>query len=155
MKNSLPSAGQIAAICVICTGAAFAYIAHGYPQGSMLRPGPGFLPFYIGVLMALLGGMILLEERASSATDDTDDAAHTSPSLRPVIAISAAMMVLALLLERLGFIPAVCAMFLCIGFAERRQSWLPLLGVCGFMIVFGVIVFIWGLSVPISVIGAT
>lgn len=152
MKNSLPSAGQLAAICVVCTGAAFAYIAQGYPQGSMLRPGPGFLPFYIGVLMALLGGMILLEERVNSATDAS---APLSPSLRPVIAISAAMIVLALLLERLGFIPAVAAMFLCIGFAERRQSWLPLLGVCGFMVAFGVVVFIWGLGVPISVIGAS
>lgn len=152
MKNRLPSAGQIAALVVVCTGAAFAYIAHGYPQGSMLRPGPGFLPFYIGLLMALLGGMVLIGERNSPATEDGETPAA---SMRPVIAISAGMIILALLLERLGFIPAVAAMFLCIGFAERQQSWLPLLGVCVFMIVFGIAVFIWGLGVPISVIGAT
>ncbi|MDF2372985.1 MAG: tripartite tricarboxylate transporter TctB family protein [Rhizobiaceae bacterium] len=143
---------QIAAASVIAVGAGLSAIAYGYPQGSMFRPGPGFFPFYIGLLLVLLGVMVALENRRMPM-DDSDE--NQPSGMRPVVAISVAMVVLALLLERLGFVPAMVAMFVCIGFAERRTSWLPLLGVCLFMAIFGTALFIWGLSVPISAFGAS
>ena len=42
----------------IVAGVAFAYGATNYSFGSSARPGPAYFPFGLGVLMAILGGMI-------------------------------------------------------------------------------------------------
>ena len=45
----------------VVVGAAFAYGATNYSFGSSARPGPAYFPFGLGVLMAILGGMILFK----------------------------------------------------------------------------------------------
>ena len=46
----------------IAVGVAFAWGATNYSFGSSARPGPAYFPFGLGVLMAILGGMILFKE---------------------------------------------------------------------------------------------
>ncbi len=45
----------------IVVGAAFAYGATNYSFGSSARPGPAYFPFGLGILMAILGGMVLFK----------------------------------------------------------------------------------------------
>jgi hypothetical protein len=45
----------------IAAGIAFAWGATYYSFGSSARPGPGYFPFGLGVIMALLGALILFE----------------------------------------------------------------------------------------------
>ncbi len=45
----------------IAVGVAFAWGATSYSFGSSARPGPAYFPFGLGVLMAILGGMILFK----------------------------------------------------------------------------------------------
>ena len=154
MRQSAVTKRQIAALVVVLGGGLFALLAHGYPQGSLLRPGPGFLPFNIGILFAVLGVAILIEE-FRSARRDTVDAVSEPGSLRAVLAISAGMIVLAIFLEWAGFIPAMAAMFVIVGLAEPGRSWVPLAVSCLLMAVFGTALFIWLLGVPIAVVGAS
>ncbi|MEC7258691.1 MAG: tripartite tricarboxylate transporter TctB family protein [Pseudomonadota bacterium] len=142
---------QIAALVVVLGGGAFAVLAHGYPQGSLLRPGPGFLPFNIGILIAALGVAILIEELRAARHGDKP--APEPGSLRAVLAISAGMIALALLLERAGFIPAMAAMFVIVGLAEPGRNWAALAISCLLMAVFGTVLFIWLLGVPVAVLG--
>jgi hypothetical protein len=43
----------------LCIGAGFAIIARSYPMGTAERMGPGYFPFWLGLLLALLGVIIV------------------------------------------------------------------------------------------------
>ena len=45
----------------IVTGIAFAWGATTYSFGSSARPGPGYFPFGLGILLAVLGGLVLFK----------------------------------------------------------------------------------------------
>ena len=44
----------------LVTGVCFAVGATNYSLGESARPGPGYFPLGLGVLLAILGGIILL-----------------------------------------------------------------------------------------------
>lgn len=52
---------------VVVAGIAIAMVAITYPLGTLLRPGPGFFPLVIAVLLALLGLGVLAEAFAAAA----------------------------------------------------------------------------------------
>jgi hypothetical protein len=56
-------------VMFIVVGVAFALGARYYSFGSSARPGPGYFPFGLGILMAILGGMVLFK----AVTVDTED----------------------------------------------------------------------------------
>lgn len=45
----------------VVVGIAFAWGATNYNFGASARPGPAYFPFGLGVLMAILGGMVLFK----------------------------------------------------------------------------------------------
>jgi hypothetical protein len=45
----------------LVVGAAFAWGATAYSFGSSARPGPGYFPFGLGIILALIGALILFE----------------------------------------------------------------------------------------------
>ncbi len=45
----------------IVTGIAFAWGATAYSFGSSARPGPGYFPFGLGILLAILGAIVLFK----------------------------------------------------------------------------------------------
>lgn len=53
----------------IVVGVAFAWGALSYSFGSSARPGPGYFPFGLGVLLAVLGAIVLV----TALTVDTAD----------------------------------------------------------------------------------
>lgn len=48
-------------VMFIAVGVGFAWGATAYSFGSSARPGPAYFPFGLGVLMAILGGMVLFK----------------------------------------------------------------------------------------------
>ncbi|MFT3954949.1 MAG: tripartite tricarboxylate transporter TctB family protein [Piscinibacter sp.] len=45
----------------VAVGLGFAWGATEYSFGNSARPGPGYFPFGLGILMAVLGGMVLFK----------------------------------------------------------------------------------------------
>ena len=91
----------------VATGLAFAWGSTEYSFGSSARPGPAYFPFGLGVLLALLGGLVLFKALTiESANGDPVGAI----AWRPLIVITAAICLFGLLLPRLGLVltlPAV------------------------------------------------
>jgi hypothetical protein len=50
-----------AGLMFLVMGIAFAWGATAYNFGSSARPGPGYFPFGLGIILALLGALILFE----------------------------------------------------------------------------------------------
>ncbi len=59
-----------AGLLFIVLGLAFAIGAQSYDFGNSLNPGPGFLPFVAGVVLALLGGAILVNSLRGDARSE-------------------------------------------------------------------------------------
>ncbi|WP_425053633.1 tripartite tricarboxylate transporter TctB family protein [Psychromarinibacter sp. S121] len=141
MLRSLMAGGVVAAF-----GAFVAAIALTYPLGSAFRPGPGFVPLGIGLIMIGLGILVAVEDvRAGVAP--TPEAV---PVWRPMVATVAGILVFALLLDRVGYVPSSILLVLIVARGERGRNWLTDLGIAAFMAVFGTLVFIWGLGLPIE-----
>jgi putative tricarboxylic transport membrane protein len=86
--------------------------------GSLHRPGPGFFPFWGGVVLGLLS--ILLVVRAPAR--DAPGAPRLGPdTARPIVATGAILGYL-LLLEVLGFV-AVTFLFLLLLFRLEQRGW--------------------------------
>ena len=86
--------------------------------GGLHHPGPGFFPFWGGVVLGLLSLLLVVRSPARDALG----AARLRPdTARPVVAAGAVIGYL-LLLEMLGFVP-ITFLFLLLLFRLERRSW--------------------------------
>ena len=126
-------------------GALAAYIARDYPMGSAVRMGPGYFPYLLGILLALLGVVICLKsllvhgERIESA------------SLRALLLVLGAIGVFAGVIESAGIVIAT-ALLVGIGAAASPESRVREVAVLiAFMLVLAVGVFTYGLGLPFKI----
>lgn len=83
----------------LAVGVAFAWGATEYSFGSSARPGPGYFPFGLGVLLAILGGFVLF--KALTLESEGGDPIGAI-AWRPLIVIVLAVAIFGVALPRLG-----------------------------------------------------
>lgn len=143
-SRHLISRDTVAGFLYIAIGAAAAIGATFYRLGSGTRPGPGFFPFILGLILVGLGAIILVgdlrknpEVRASLSLFE----------LRGPFFVLTSVLAFALLITKLGVIVAVAVMTLIGALACRESTWRASI-VCA--VIFGVtsvVLFRWALSV--------
>jgi hypothetical protein len=83
----------------VAVGLGFAWGATNYSFGQSARPGPGYFPFGLGLLMAILGGLVLFK----SLTVETEDGEPIGAfAWRPLLIIIGSIALFGFLLPRLG-----------------------------------------------------
>lgn len=82
-------------------GVTFAVGALDYSFGNSARPGPGYFPFGLGVLMAILGAMVLFGSFSKGGSDGDPVGAF---AWRPLLIILGAVVLFGFLLPRLGML---------------------------------------------------
>lgn len=88
-----------AGMMFLATGLGFAWGATFYSFGSSARPGPGYFPFGLGIILALLGAFTLFE----ALTIETDDGEPVGGfAWKPLATIIVSVVLFGLLLPRLG-----------------------------------------------------
>jgi len=129
-------------------GVLAAYIARDYPMGSAVRMGPGYFPYILGILLALLGvviclkGLVVHGERIESA------------SLRALLLVLGAVGVFAGTIESAGIVIAT-ALLVGIGAAASPESRLREVAVLVvFLLAVAVGVFTYGLGLPFKIFPA-
>ena len=83
----------------LVVGVSFAWGASGYSFGSSARPGPGYFPFGLGILLALMGALVLF--KALTLESEGGDPIG-AVAWRPLLIIVAAIVMFGLALPRLG-----------------------------------------------------
>ena len=85
----------------IVAGLGFAAGATNYSFGTSARPGPGYFPFGLGILLAILGAMVLFK----SLTIESEGGDPVGAiGWKPLVLIVAGVVVFGLALPRLGMI---------------------------------------------------
>ncbi|MGM9484664.1 tripartite tricarboxylate transporter TctB family protein [Roseateles sp. NT4] len=83
----------------LVVGVAFAWGATEYSFGTSARPGPGYFPFGLGILLALLGGLVLF--KALTLESEGGDPVGAI-AWRPLLVIASAIAFFGFALPRLG-----------------------------------------------------
>jgi hypothetical protein len=101
-------------------GVAFAWGATSYSFGSSARPGPGYFPFGLGLLMAVLGGAILFK----ALTFEVEGGDKVGGwSWKPLTMITATVAIFGWVLPNLGMIIALPVLVVVAGLAGSEFRW--------------------------------
>lgn len=92
----------LSGLAVIAVGAFFYFGALDYRMGTVVRMGPGFVPHWLGAISMGLGVLVLLTGLRRTGT-------LPRIAWRATLAIAASILAFALLLPRVGLVPAVFA----------------------------------------------
>lgn len=124
-------------------GIGFAWGSTNYSFGVAARPGPGYFPFGLGVLLAILGAFILFE----ALTIETDDGEPIGPwAWKPLITIVLSIVVFGLLLPRLGMAISLPILIAMSSFAGDEFHWRDVLLSAVVLTVGSWLIFIVGLK---------
>lgn len=130
----------------VVVGIAFAVGATSYSFGSSARPGPGYFPFGLGVLMAILGGMVLF--KALTLEVEGGDKVG-SWAWKPLIMITATVAIFGWTLPHLGMVVALPILVVVAALAGDEFHWKDALINAVVLTVGSWVIFIYGLKLTI------
>lgn len=127
-------------------GAGFAVGATNYSMGASARPGPGYFPLILGVLTAILGGVVLFK----SLTIETEDGEPVGAfAWRPLIVIVASIFMFGFFLPLLGMIVVIPMLVVLSSFAGTDIRWKGIIANAIILDVASYLIFIYGLKLTI------
>lgn len=132
----------VAGLLFVVTGVAFAWGSTAYEFGDAANPGPGYFPFGLGVILALLGGLVLFK---AMSIETADGEPIGSIGWRPLLVVVATIVLFAFALPRLGLPLSVALISFLVGFASNESRPLQLLLLSAGLALFCALVFIQGL----------
>lgn len=132
----------------VLLGIAFAWGSTEYSFGSSARPGPAYFPFGLGVLLAILGGMVLFKALTieSAGGDPIGDIAW-----KPLLIVVAAIIVFGFALPRLGLVITLPILVTMSALAGDEFHWRDALINSAVLTVGSWFIFVWGLNLVIPV----
>ena len=131
-------------ILFIAVGIAFVVLAHGYRIGTPARMGPGFFPLVLGGFLSLLGLSLSIPAMIREGEP------LPRLGLRPVLAVLAAIVVFALLLQPLGFVLSAVVLVVIGGLADPELRRVESLGLALLLTAFSVAIFVVLLGLPFN-----
>jgi Tripartite tricarboxylate transporter TctB family len=130
----------------LIVGVAFAVGALSYSFGASARPGPGYFPFGLGLLQAVLGGVVLFK----SLTIETEGGDPIGAvAWKPLLIIVGAIATFGFLLPRLGMVLTLPVLVCMASLAGDEFHWKDALINSIVLTIGSWVIFIWGLSLTI------
>ncbi len=130
----------------IVIGVAFAWGALSYNFGSSARPGPGFFPFGLGVLMAVLGAFVLFEALVIE-TEDGEPIGRWA--FRPLLIVMASVGLFGFALPRLGMAASLPLLIVMVSLAGDEFHWKDAIVSVVVLTLGSWLIFIYGLKLVI------
>jgi hypothetical protein len=132
----------------VVVGIVFAIGSLNYSFGSSARPGPGYFPFGLGVLLAILGGAVLF--KALTIESEGGDPIG-SIAWRPLVTLVLAIIVFGWALPRLGMAVTLPLLIIISALAGDEFHWKDAVINAIVLTVGSWAVFVWGLQLVIPV----
>ncbi|HEY4202724.1 MAG TPA: tripartite tricarboxylate transporter TctB family protein [Devosiaceae bacterium] len=145
-KIAIKSGQDLAAgLFFIVAGAAWLWVGKDYPMGTLNNMSSGFLPRVLAAILVFLG---LLTAGRSFAIEGP---AMERWGWRPLILVIASIVLFGLLIDRVGLVIAGAALIICGSLATRDSRPLQVGLTIVVLIACSVVVFVWGLGLPMQV----
>jgi hypothetical protein len=135
-----------AGMMFVVVGSAFAWGATAYSFGSSAKPGPGYFPLGLGVLLALLGAIELFK----ALTFESEGGGPIGAiAWRPLLIIVGAVALFGYALPHLGLFIALPLLVLVAALAGDEFHLGEVLANAAVLTAFSYAVFVWGLKLVI------
>ena len=133
-------------VMFVVVGVVFAIGATNYSMGSSAKPGAGYFPLILSVLMAILGVMVLFK----AVTIDTEGGNPIGKiAWRPLLVVVASIIVFGLALPTLGMFITIPLLIVLVSLAGDEFSWKGVVANCAVLTASSWGIFIWGLKLTI------
>ena len=119
------------------------FVARGYPFGTTLRMGPGYFPSVLGGILILFGIYVSARGLRRGA-----EKIKGRWSVRAMIMLPLSVVLFAVLIGRLGLIPALVALIFGSAAAGGEFKFSEVLLLTASLTLLSWVVFIWGLGLP-------
>ena len=141
----------VSGLMFIVVGVIFAVGATNYSMGSSAKPGAGYFPLILSVIMAILGAIVLFK----SLTIETEGGDPIgSIAWRPLLVIVASIAVFGLALPRLGMFVTIPLLIVMVSFAGDDFGWKGVIANSVVLTLGSWVIFIWGLNLTIPLLPA-
>lgn len=110
-------------VLLIAVGLGFAAGSLQYGLGTSVRPGPGYFPLGLGVLLALVGAVLSVQAVRPDEIDAGDDGRIGPLAWRPLVCVLGAALLFAVLLPRLGLLVSLPVLVLVSALAVPQPNW--------------------------------
>ena len=131
-----------AGIMFIVVGAFFAIIATQYRMGTAAKMGPGYFPFWLGVLMAFIGLLLLF----NSLSKKTEVEKMPKWDFKIMLWITGSVVLYGILLPTMGFIVAIFALVFASASVSHDFGWKGTALNAVFLVGFTYLAFVKGLG---------
>lgn len=128
-------ADRLSGVVLLVFTALMAYFAWKLPHGSFHRPGPGFFPLFLALVLGALALMLLISSWIARPVKKQGEIQPDKSDLRKIFYILGTLLVYALCFEKFGFLISTFLFFLLLKPLVQR-SWGYVL--CGSLLVTGI-----------------
>ncbi len=135
------AAGLIYAVA----GSAFSVGALGYTMGDAARMGPGWFPFWIGILLIAVGVATAAASLGPGAAEDS----LQKPQFRALAWILGSVALFGLLLQPAGLVIALAVLVIVSSMASHEFGWKGTLANAVVLVAFSVGAFVKGINLQI------
>ena len=130
----------------VITGLGFSAGATNYSFGTSSRPGPGYFPFGLGILLALLGALVLFK----ALTVESDGGDKIGPwAWKPLVMITATVAIFGWTLPHVGMVIALPLLVIISAMAGEGFRWRDAILNSVILTVGSWLIFIVGLNLTI------
>ncbi len=131
----------------ILVGFGFSWVARGYSMGTAAKMGPGYFPFWLGVVLALLGVLVLIGSMSSKG--EGDELARWDIKL--LLWILGSVVLFGLLLKPLGMVLSVIVLVLVSSMASHEFTWRGAILNTIVLVVISMGAFVYGINLQMPV----
>jgi len=119
-----------------------AILSQNYPMGVAMRMGPGYYPFYLGIILAILGTII------TCTAFRIEGEPVKNFGWRGIFMLSLGFSFFGWAVDTIGFLPALVGLILCSAFAMKGVRMHEFLIMCLVLVAGSLFIFIYLLNLP-------
>jgi len=131
----------------IAIGAFFAILARSYQMGTPAKMGSGYFPFWLGVLLGLLGLFVLLGSLKSTAPES----GIGKWDWKSVLWVTVSVLIFAISLPYAGLVVSLVVLIFVSAMASHEFHWKGTLVSAVLLNVIAYFAFVWGLKLQFPV----
>ncbi|CAG2151334.1 hypothetical protein LMG19282_03968 [Cupriavidus campinensis] len=128
-------------------GFGFSFVARGYSMGTAAKMGPGYFPFWLGIVLAILGALVLWGSLSSKGEEDQ----LARWDIKTLLWILGAVVLFGLLLKPLGMVLSVIVLVLASSMASHEFSWKGAILNAVILVVISMGAFVYGINLQMPV----
>ncbi|MFJ4293125.1 tripartite tricarboxylate transporter TctB family protein [Cupriavidus sp. NPDC089707] len=137
----------LSGLMFVVVGLSFSYIARGYTMGTAARMGPGYFPFWLGIMLALLGAVVAFG--AMSKEGKADSMARWD--IKTLLWILGSVVLFGLVLKPLGMVLSVLALVLVSSMASHEFTWKGAILNAAVLVAISTVAFVYGINLQMPV----